>query len=68
MAIAGAGDINEDSIDDIILGAYGADPGGRSYAGQVYVIFGTTSFGSIFNLASLNGSNGFTVNGIDACR
>ena len=44
LAIAGAGDINKDSIDDIILGAYGADPGGLSYAGRVYVIFGHGEF------------------------
>ena len=36
---------------------------GRTGAGQAYVIFGRTSFPASFNLASLNGSNGFTVNG-----
>ena len=38
-------------------------PAGRTEAGQVYVIFGQTSFAATFDLASLNGSNGFTVNG-----
>ncbi len=35
-----AGDLNNDKIDDIIVGAFMADPFGRTTAGQVYVIFG----------------------------
>ena len=48
---------------DILLAAYGADVPGRASAGQAYVIFGRASFPASFDLASLNGSNGFTVNG-----
>lgn len=60
-SVSGAGDINGDGVDDIVIGATGADP-----AGEVYVVFGSTSgFSSSFNLSSLNGSNGFTINGID---
>ena len=44
-------------------GLYAADAPGRTSAGQAYVIFGRTSFPASFDLASLNGSNGFTVNG-----
>ena len=61
--VAGAGDVNHDGIGDLIVGAALADPSGRSGAGQAYVIFGRQSFPATFNLASLNGSNGFTVNG-----
>ena len=59
-----AGDLNGDGIDDIIIGAHTATP---NDAGQTYVIFGrNTSFPAIFELSSLNGTNGFTLNGIKA--
>ena len=58
-----SGDINGDSIDDIIIGApYG---GGANTAGQTYVVFGkTTAFSSDIELSSLNGTTGFTLRGI----
>ena len=63
--VSAAGDVNHDGIDDVLIGALGADPGGRTNAGEAYVIFGTDQgFPAIFNLASLNGANGFTLNGI----
>ena len=40
-SVAGAGDINGDGFDDIIVGAYGNDDGG-DLGGQVYIIFGKT--------------------------
>lgn len=39
VAVA-AGDINGDTADDVIVGAASADPGGRSEAGETYVVFG----------------------------
>lgn len=61
-----AGDINGDGIDDVVIGAPNADPNG-SNSGQSYVVFGTNSgFSANFNLSSLNGSNGFQINGIAA--
>ncbi|MEO1145020.1 MAG: calcium-binding protein, partial [Cyanobacteria bacterium J06638_22] len=39
-SVSGAGDINGDGIDDLIIGAVGADPNGNSYAGESYVVFG----------------------------
>jgi hypothetical protein len=67
------GDINGDSIDDILLGAEYADPNGRIDAGQSYVIFGhTTGFPAIFDLSGLfpaaggDGTEGFVLQGLDA--
>jgi len=56
-AANGAGDINGDGINDIIIGDFNAGENG-----EVYVIFGTADpipFG--FNPTQLNGSNGFTI-------
>jgi len=39
-SVSGAGDVNGDGIDDLIIGALGADPNGRDYAGASYVVFG----------------------------
>jgi hypothetical protein len=63
-SVSSAGDVNGDGIDDLIIGAYGADPNG-SYSGASYVVFGTrNSFSSDLNLSTLNGSDGFRINGI----
>jgi VCBS repeat-containing protein len=65
-SVSGAGDINGDGIDDLIIGASSADPNGQNSGGESYVVFGSSSgFGASFNLSSLDGSNGFVINGID---
>ncbi len=42
-SVASAGDVNGDGFDDILVGAYRGDPGGDSYAGETYVVFGSRS-------------------------
>ena len=64
-SVSNAGDINNDGIDDIIIGAKFADAGGDNSSGESYVVFGSNSFGSTVDLASLNGSNGFKLSGVD---
>uniref|UniRef100_A0A0G4HY46 Integrin alpha-2 domain-containing protein n=1 Tax=Chromera velia CCMP2878 TaxID=1169474 RepID=A0A0G4HY46_9ALVE len=70
-SVASAGDVNKDGLAEIIIGASSADPGGRTSAGEAYVIFGTsadrTSYCGVqatFDLSSLDGSNGFVLNGV----
>ncbi len=64
VSVSSAGDINNDGIGDLIVGASSNDTNGLGNAGSAYVIFGQDeSLGTSFNLASLNGSNGFVVNG-----
>jgi len=66
-SVSSAGDVNGDGFDDLIIGAFAADPNGISYAGQSYVVFGSNSgFAAGLNLSTLNGSNGFAINGIAA--
>ena len=59
------GDVNSDGRDDILILAPTALPvSGGSYSGVAYVIFGTsTTAMQTINVASLNGTNGFTVHG-----
>lgn len=66
-AVSSAGDVNGDGIGDIIIGARDADVNGNNSAGKAYVIFGQkTNFSSSFNLANLDGNNGFVINGVNA--
>ena len=67
IAVSAAGDINHDGIDDILIGAFHADPNGLSGAGQTYVIYGKSNgFPASMDLSTVDGTNGFTVNGITA--
>jgi hypothetical protein len=41
-SVSAAGDVNGDGVDDVIIGAASANPNGNSYAGESYVVFGST--------------------------
>jgi Ca2+-binding RTX toxin-like protein len=67
VSVSGAGDINGDGFDDLVIGAYSAEPNGRSYAGESYVVFGhDRGFAASLNLSDLDSRNGFVLNGIAA--
>ena len=64
FSVSGAGDINDDGIADLVVGAPGAD---STSAGKTYVIFGSKAgWSSPISLSSLNGANGFVLNGENA--
>jgi len=62
-SVSTAGDVNGDGFDDLIVGADGADPNGDR-SGSSYVVFGQASgFSAAIDLSSLDGSDGFRLDG-----
>ncbi|MEM9273392.1 MAG: hypothetical protein AAGA80_10590 [Cyanobacteria bacterium P01_F01_bin.143] len=63
-SVSSAGDLNGDGINDILIGAKRGDPNGNN-SGESYVIFGNKNLGNndSLQLDSLDGSNGFVING-----
>jgi len=62
-SVANAGDVNGDGIDDLVIGAMGADPNG-SNSGASYIVFGkSTGFTASISLSALNGTDGFRISG-----
>ncbi|CAC9531281.1 Flagellar hook-length control protein FliK, partial [uncultured Gammaproteobacteria bacterium] len=64
-SVSSAGDVNGDGLDDLIVGAYQADPNGDD-SGKSYVVFGKTNSSAI-NLSAIadasNPTGGFVING-----
>lgn len=59
------GDINNDGLEDIGIGVNNADINGLALAGAAYIIFGrSTGFPASFDITTLNGTNGFVVEGL----
>lgn len=65
-AVSGAGDVNNDGYDDIIISVPGADPNGKTDSGAVYIIFGNNRVLSDVNLLTFSSSQGFKVVGASA--
>lgn len=62
-SVSNAGDVNGDGFDDVIVGVPSASPNGDA-SGSSYVVFGRAAgFGNVFDLSSLNGNNGFRLDG-----
>jgi hypothetical protein len=58
-----AGDVNGDGIDDLIIAADGAEPGGRPYAGEAYLIYGKAGGVGDIDLGALVPEQGFRIAG-----
>ncbi|MEM9388677.1 MAG: integrin alpha [Pseudomonadota bacterium] len=72
VRVNAAGDVNGDGIDDLLIGSYRADPGGRGGAGESYLLFGrrdgwpaTVSLVDLLPEAGGDGNLGVVVAGID---
>jgi hypothetical protein len=60
-SVAGAGDVNADGRDDVLVGARWVNAGGLANSGRCYVVFGKTTT-NLVTLSTL-GSGGFYING-----
>ena len=63
ISVSGAGDVNGDGFDDLIVGANLADSNGLSDSGASYVVFGKTD-GNAVALSEIGGNAGFVLNGV----
>ncbi|WP_378183441.1 gliding motility-associated C-terminal domain-containing protein [Aquimarina sp. SS2-1] len=64
--VSNAGDVNNDGIDDLILGFPNYDEGVITNVGRICVVYGNDSgFSSSVDLNMLNGGNGFSIVGVE---
>jgi hypothetical protein len=65
LSVTTASDLNNDGIADLIIGASSANPNDIYDAGSTYILFGGTNIGAGGSIdpSTLDGSNGFTING-----
>ena len=63
LSLSSGGDFNKDGYDDLIIGAFDADPYSRDSAGTSYLIFGKASGFTNIDLSSdlATSSKGFKV-------
>ncbi|XAL99598.1 FG-GAP-like repeat-containing protein [Phycisphaeraceae bacterium D3-23] len=67
LSAAGLGDFNDDGLDDFVLGAPRFDINNEPSAGAAFVVYGSASFPLLngqFDMESLDGTNGFRVEGV----
>ncbi|APZ93398.1 beta strand repeat-containing protein [Fuerstiella marisgermanici] len=65
ISVSGAGDVNGDGFDDLIIGAVAdAANNAKTAAGESYVIFGSASLPAMMDLANL-GNAGLIIHGAD---
>ncbi len=62
ISVASAGDVNNDGLADIIVGAYQSDPTAGADAGRSYVVFGKTGTTAV-NLSAIAPATGTPVGG-----
>lgn len=60
-----AGDVNGDGINDLIIGAPGADPNGIPDAGEVYIVYGRDDFDQFLDLDKMTTAEGLTIEGYE---
>ena len=54
VGLALGGDVNGDGLDDVLIGAFNADPNGTSSGGETYLIHGSTGLPASLTLDALN--------------
>ncbi|MEO1687087.1 MAG: Ig-like domain-containing protein, partial [Pseudomonadota bacterium] len=62
--LAGGADVDGDGLNDILLGAPGADPGGVENAGSVFVVYGAASQAAALNVNALSPTQGRRIDGV----
>ena len=65
--VSSAGDVNGDGFGDLIIGTRYGSPTPETYEGYSYVVFGKADWSatSDLNLAALDGTDGFRIDGTD---
>ncbi|MEX2648635.1 MAG: hypothetical protein WD673_06440, partial [Alphaproteobacteria bacterium] len=62
-SLAGAGDVNADGFDDVLIGSPFADLAGTDTGGAYLVLGAAGGFGPTLDLTMLDGTNGFRLDG-----